>query len=160
MALYNITQGGLVNALDPQQIINLLTGVMTDQQVTIGNRIQAALTGSTAASGYVGGTATGSPASGAHLVGDFSVDQTGTIWICTVAGTPGTFVHLGQVETSNSWQAAQTFPAANGIIMGTGAAALTFTSAQASAQALTFPAIRQAETVAIKPQEVFASPAN
>lgn len=35
MALYSITQGGAVNALDIQQVMNLLTGIMTDQTVTI-----------------------------------------------------------------------------------------------------------------------------
>lgn len=35
MALYAISQGGLVNALDTQQIINLLTGVMQDQAITL-----------------------------------------------------------------------------------------------------------------------------
>lgn len=35
MALYSLSQGGLVNALDTQQIINLLTGAMTDQAVTV-----------------------------------------------------------------------------------------------------------------------------
>jgi hypothetical protein len=43
----------------------------------------------------VGATASGAPGSGAHSVGDFAIDQTGVIWICTVAGTPGTFVQVG-----------------------------------------------------------------
>lgn len=50
------------------------------------------LTGSVAASRYVGATASGAPAAGAHLKGDWVIDQTGKIWICTVAGTPGTWV--------------------------------------------------------------------
>lgn len=49
------------------------------------------LTGSTAAARLVGGTASGAPASGAHVVGDTVIDQTGKVWICTTAGTPGTF---------------------------------------------------------------------
>jgi hypothetical protein len=44
---------------------------------------------------FAGGTTSGSPASGAYLVGDYVVDQTGVIWICTVAGTPGTWVQVG-----------------------------------------------------------------
>lgn len=55
------------------------------------------LTGSTAASRYVGATAGGSPTSGAHLLGDAVVDQLGGLWICTVAGTPGTFQQSGSV---------------------------------------------------------------
>ena len=57
--------------------------------------IATGLTGSVAASRYVGATASGAPASGAHLLGDWAIDQTGTIWVCTVAGTPGTWVAPG-----------------------------------------------------------------
>lgn len=50
------------------------------------------ITGATAASRYAGATASGSPASGTFAAGDYVIDQTGAIWICTVAGTPGTWV--------------------------------------------------------------------
>ena len=50
------------------------------------------LTGATAATRYVGGTASGAPTSGTFAVGDFVIDETGHVWICTVAGTPGTWV--------------------------------------------------------------------
>jgi hypothetical protein len=50
------------------------------------------LTGAVAAARFVGGTASGAPASGTFAKGDFVIDQTGDIWICTVAGTPGTWV--------------------------------------------------------------------
>jgi hypothetical protein len=53
------------------------------------------LTGSVAASRYVGATATGAPTTGAHLVGDYVIAQDGAVWICTVAGTPGTWVRSG-----------------------------------------------------------------
>src|SRR2546430_3485452 len=53
------------------------------------------LTGSVAASRYVGATASGAPASGAHLVGDFVIAQNGGVFVCTVAGTPGTWVGVG-----------------------------------------------------------------
>jgi hypothetical protein len=60
-----------------------------------GSDIKASgLTGATAASRYVGGTASGAPTSGTFAVGDFVIDQTAKIWICTVAGTPGTWVQL------------------------------------------------------------------
>lgn len=116
MSLYSITQGGLVNALDSQQIINLLTGNMTDQQVTIANRIRASLTGTTSQSGYVGGTAAGAPASGAHLSGDFATDATGALWICTANGTPGTWVRAGDslLGVANTWTATQAFAAITG----------------------------------------------
>lgn len=49
------------------------------------------LTGATAATRYVGGTASGAPSTGTFAVGDFVIDQTGSLWICTVAGSPGTW---------------------------------------------------------------------
>lgn len=49
------------------------------------------LSGSTAATRYVGGTTTGSPSSGTYAVGDWIVTQDGRIWICTTAGSPGTW---------------------------------------------------------------------
>jgi len=49
------------------------------------------LTGATTATRYVGGTANGAPVSGTFQVGDFVIDQTATIWVCTVAGSPGTW---------------------------------------------------------------------
>jgi hypothetical protein len=92
MALYQVTQGSTINATDVNQFDQLLTGVMTDQQVTVSNRIRAQLTGATATSGYVGGTASGPPTAGTFQLGDFVVDQSGTIWICTASGSPGTWV--------------------------------------------------------------------
>lgn len=52
------------------------------------------LTGATAASRYVGATASGAPGSGTFLLGDFVVDQSGSFWVCTVAGSPGTWTHV------------------------------------------------------------------
>jgi hypothetical protein len=52
------------------------------------------MTGAVAASRYVGATASGAPASGTFAVGDHVIDQTGTIYVCTVAGSPGTWVQL------------------------------------------------------------------
>lgn len=49
------------------------------------------LVGATAASRYVGATASGAPASGTFAVGDFVIDQTAKVWICTAAGSPGTW---------------------------------------------------------------------
>jgi hypothetical protein len=51
----------------------------------------AGLTGATAATRYVGGTASGAPASGAFNKGDHIVTQDGAIYICTTAGSPGTW---------------------------------------------------------------------
>ena len=53
------------------------------------------LTGATAPVRWVGGTASGAPASGTFAVGDFVIDQTGSLWICTAAGSPGTWAAVG-----------------------------------------------------------------
>lgn len=53
------------------------------------------LTGATAATRYVGATASGAPASGTFAVGDFIIDQSGSIYVCTVAGSPGTWTQVG-----------------------------------------------------------------
>lgn len=53
------------------------------------------LTGATAATRYVGATASGAPGSGTFAVGDFSIDQTGKIFVCTAAGSPGTWAQIG-----------------------------------------------------------------
>lgn len=58
------------------------------------------ISGSVAASRYVGATSSGAPTTGPHILGDWSVDQTGAIWICTSAGTPGTFVQVGAGGTA------------------------------------------------------------
>jgi hypothetical protein len=43
----------------------------------------------------VGATFSGAPTSGSFVVGDVVVDQTGRLWICTTAGTPGTWHPAG-----------------------------------------------------------------
>lgn len=53
------------------------------------------LTGATAATRYVGATASGAPASGTFAVGDFCIDQSGSVFVCTVAGSPGTWTQVG-----------------------------------------------------------------
>ncbi len=52
-------------------------------------------TGATAATRLAGGTATGAPVAGTWAVGDQVNAQNGRVWICTVAGTPGTWVDAG-----------------------------------------------------------------
>ncbi len=53
------------------------------------------LTGATAATRYVGGTSTSSPASGTFAVGDFVITQDAHIFVCTSAGSPGTWADAG-----------------------------------------------------------------
>ncbi|MCW3038472.1 MAG: hypothetical protein JWM31_377, partial [Solirubrobacterales bacterium] len=68
-------------------------GTMTGELVVPDLKVTG-LTGSVTASRYVGAN-TGAPTTGAHLVGDWIIDPTGKVWICTVAGTPGTWVQVG-----------------------------------------------------------------
>jgi hypothetical protein len=49
------------------------------------------LTGAVAASRYAGATTSGAPTTGTFALGDFIIDQTGKLWICTTAGTSGTW---------------------------------------------------------------------
>lgn len=58
------------------------------------NGYPVGLTGATAAARFAGATTSGAPTSGTFAAGDFTVDQTGNIYVCTVAGTPGTWVSI------------------------------------------------------------------
>jgi hypothetical protein len=49
------------------------------------------LTGATSATRFVGGTVSGSPITGAFLKGDFVIDQSGSLWVCITAGSPGSW---------------------------------------------------------------------
>lgn len=53
------------------------------------------LTGAVSASRYVGATASGAPVTGTFVVGDFIVTQAGAVWVCTTAGSPGTWKPIG-----------------------------------------------------------------
>ena len=60
--------------------------------------IASGLTGATQASRYVGATTSGAPASGTFVVGDYIIDRSGSIWICTTAGSPGTWTQLASLS--------------------------------------------------------------
>lgn len=92
--LYTVNAGDPVSAQDVNQIITTLQGSGTGQ-INVANRIQASLAGATSQSGFVGGTTSGPPTSGSFLLGDWVIDQTGLIWICTTAGSPGTWTRVG-----------------------------------------------------------------
>lgn len=75
-------------------------GVSSGANTFTGNQTAPAfaasgLTGATAASRYAGATASGAPGSGTFAAGDFVADQTGAFWLCTVAGSPGTWTQVG-----------------------------------------------------------------
>lgn len=99
----NVTATGAVSA----------SGAVTGQTV-----VASGLTGATAASRHVGATASGAPISGTFAAGDYIVDQSGPIIVCTAAGSPGTWskqaldalvMHLAGTETVTG---AKTFSAA------------------------------------------------
>jgi len=73
------------------------TIIISDGLVTASAVAASGLTGATAASRYVGATASGAPSSGTFAVGDFVVSQTGHVYICTSAGSPGTWTDAGSV---------------------------------------------------------------
>lgn len=60
------------------------------------------LTGATATARWVGATTSGAPVSGTFAVGDWVTTQDGKIFICTVAGTPGTWVQPAPALTFGS----------------------------------------------------------
>ena len=85
---YQIAQtvdANLLNQLAP------LSGATFTGEVVAPDFKASGLTGATTATRYVGGTTNTAPTSGTFAVGDFVVDQSGTIWVCTTAGTPGTW---------------------------------------------------------------------
>lgn len=57
--------------------------------------VASALTGATQATRYVGATTSGAPVSGTFAVGDFIVARDGHLFVCTVAGSPGTWSDVG-----------------------------------------------------------------
>ncbi len=89
------------------QVTNAADKSSASAQTFTGNvsapaHIAAGLTGATAASRYVGATASGAPASGTFSVGDYIIDQTGKVWVCTGAGTPGTWTQASGGVTLDS----------------------------------------------------------
>ena len=53
------------------------------------------LPGAQIATRYVGAVSGTYPSTGTFLLGDHVIDITGSIWICTTAGTPGTWAQAG-----------------------------------------------------------------
>lgn len=84
------------------QFVPLAGGTMTGELAVPDLKVLG-LTGATAASRYAGATASGAPVSGTFAAGDVVVDQTGKVWICTAAGTPGTWTAAGaQLDSTAS----------------------------------------------------------
>jgi pectate lyase-like protein len=71
--------------------------------VTAASYAPAGLPGATASSAYAGATTGGAPATGTWAVGQWVIDQTGSVWICTAAGTPGTWVQVAPAASAVSY---------------------------------------------------------
>ncbi|MFJ5532507.1 hypothetical protein [Streptomyces sp. NPDC093261] len=97
MPLYAVGNGGASSPTDINQYMNLLTGVSTDQPVTVSQRIRAQLSGASAGTGGYVGQTSGPPTSGTFNTGDFTADSAGGLWVCTAAGSPGTWGAVGLV---------------------------------------------------------------
>lgn len=98
MALYTVNTGQATAAADLNQAINLLSGASSplSSSMAVSNRVRAQLTGATATSGLAGSTSGGAPTSGTFALGDLVLD-TGydCLWVCTSAGTPGSWKRIG-----------------------------------------------------------------
>lgn len=87
------------------------TGAIQTAAAIAGQSIAASgLTGATAASRHVGATASGAPASGTFLTGDFVITQAGRVMVCTAGGTSGTWVDAGSVAGSAGGDLTGTYP--------------------------------------------------
>jgi hypothetical protein len=71
--------------------------IVSSSTVTGTALIPTGLTGATAVGRYVGATTGGAPGSGTFAVGDFIIDRTGKIFVCTTAGTPGTWTNVASL---------------------------------------------------------------
>ena len=89
---YQIAQtvdANLLNQLAP------LSGATFTGEVVVPDLKITGLTGATAGiSRLVGTTSAGPPTTGTFATGDLVIDQTATIWVCTAAGTPGTWSNI------------------------------------------------------------------
>lgn len=72
-----------------------LTGTPVLATPTATSVTNTGISGATTSTRWVGGTASGAPAAGTFLKGDMVISQTGDIYICTTAGTPGTWTQVG-----------------------------------------------------------------
>jgi hypothetical protein len=77
-----------VNADVPSPLT--ISGEMTASDFT-----PSGLSGATQSSRYVGATTSGAPASGTFSVGDWVIARNGHIFVCTTAGSPGTWTDVG-----------------------------------------------------------------
>ena len=76
-----------------------LSGATFTGAVTSPDFVASGLTGATGGYRWVGSkTTSGAPTSGTFAVGDMMWDITATLWICTIAGTPGTWNPVSSID--------------------------------------------------------------
>lgn len=73
------------------------TTLLVGTEASVGDVSVGGLTGAVAGGRFVGFTATVAPTTGTFAVGDVVVSLNGSAWVCTVAGSPGTWVGLQSV---------------------------------------------------------------
>ena len=78
---------------------------MTVSRRTFSNRADlvtpTGITGATSGARFVGATTSGAPTTGTFAVGDYIVDRSGAMYVCTAAGSPGTWVKVGKSEIAS-----------------------------------------------------------
>lgn len=81
------------------------------------------LTGATQVTRYVGGVATVAPTTGTFAIGDYVISRNGKIFVCTVAGTPGTWIEPASITfaplASPTFTGTVTVPAAAAVTSAT-----------------------------------------
>lgn len=125
------------------------------------------LTGATAASRYVGATTSAAPVSGTFAIGDYVIDRTGKTWICTTAGTPGTWTQANaaivgglSIGGSSSVANGQSIGVASLTELTTIAAAATSTTTIQIPAAAIVLAVNVRVTIAIPTAATFTVTAN
>lgn len=86
------------------------------------------IAGSTTGSRYVGATSAGAPTSGTFIVGDFVIDQTGKVWVCTTAGSPGVWTDAANGGTPATPDQARIYRSTNMTLTDAVNTPVTFTS--------------------------------
>lgn len=93
-----VVQGGVTKkaTVDDLPISAATAEALEELALSLGSSgLPLGLTGAVAPTRYVGGTASVAPTTGTFAVGDYVVAQAGSIFVCTVAGTPGTWMQAG-----------------------------------------------------------------
>jgi hypothetical protein len=121
-------------------VTGAILGVLTRQGVLQASAAQAlGLPGATGGARLAGGTVSGPPVTGTFQAGDVVPDLAGVTWVCTAAGTPGTWVSR---VVSGQYLCPPVQYAPNGVasLSVTGTTFAAFSSANVNTGAFTAPA--------------------